>query len=227
MDVRTEQRTIRKDPLARSAALLSAAVGCIGLAYGAQTVAAGLPWWFAPALGVLVLAGSAEMLFVGLVATGGSPLLALASGALVNVRHLPYGLAAAPYLGSGAARLARIHLINDESIALALSQRDPEAGRRGLTYAGAGILIAWPLSAAAGAGIGSVISPEALGLDAVFPAVLLALLVPALREKRNRNPLALAALLALAAVPYAPPGLAPAVALLALPLLRVTSGAWP
>ncbi|NMD55247.1 MULTISPECIES: AzlC family ABC transporter permease [Tsukamurella] len=219
--MRTEWRTKRADPLLRPAALLAVAVGCIGIAYGAQTVAGGLPWWFAPLLGTLVLAGSAEMLFVGLIAAGGTPVVAFAAAALVNARHLAYGLAAAPYVGSGAARLLRIHLVNDESIALALAQPDVESGRRGMTYAGAGIMLAWPLGAAAGAAVGSVIAPAALGLDAVFPAVLLALLVPALREKSTRTMLLLAILFALVAVPWAPAGLAPILALLAVPALRL------
>lgn len=225
--MRTTWRTIAADPLVRPAAMLSAAVACIGLAYGAQTVAAGLPWWFAPALGLTVLAASSEMLFVGLIAAGGAPVVAFAAGALVNARHLPYGLAAAPYLGTGAGRVARMHLINDESVALALAQPDVESGRRGLTYAGGGIAFAWPLGAAAGAAIGSVISPEALGLDAVFPAVILALLIPALRESSSRTPLLVAALLALGAVPWAPTSLAPVLALLALPVLRLATGSWP
>lgn len=225
--MRTVRRTIELDPLVRPAALLSFAVLCVGLAYGAQTVAAGLPWWFAPLLGVTVLAASSEMLFVGLLAAGGSPLLAFAAGALVNVRHVPYGLAAAPYLGTGAARIARFHLINDESVALALAQPDVAAGRRGLTYAGAGIALAWPLGAAAGAALGSIVDPDALGLDAVFPAVILALIIPALREAAPRRPLALGAVLALTAAPWAPAGLAPVLALLALPVLRFATGRWP
>ncbi|WP_231707091.1 AzlC family ABC transporter permease [Tsukamurella sputi] len=219
--MRTEWRTNRGDALLRPAALLSLAVGCIGIAYGAQTVAGGLPWWFAPLLGTLVLAGSAEMLFVGLIAAGGAPIVAFAAAALVNARHLAYGLAAAPYVGSGAARLLRIHLINDESIALALAQPDVESGRRGLTYAGAGIMLTWPVGAAVGAAVGSVVSPEALGLDAVFPAVILALLVPALREESTRTTLLLATLIALIAVPWAPAGLAPILALVAVPALRL------
>lgn len=77
--MRTERRTNRVDALLRPAALLAVAVGCIGIAYGAQTVAGGLPWWFAPLLGTLVLAGSAEMLFVGLIAAGGAPIVAFAA----------------------------------------------------------------------------------------------------------------------------------------------------
>ncbi|MET9328858.1 AzlC family ABC transporter permease [Tsukamurella sp. NPDC003166] len=225
--MRTKWRTMRTDPLLRPAALLSVAVLCVGLAYGAQAVAAGLPWWFAPLLAILVLAASSEMLFVGLIAAGGSPLLAFAAGAMVNVRHLPYGLAAAPYLGTGPGRFARIHLINDESVALALAQPDETSGRRGLTYAGTGIALAWPTGAAAGAALGSVIRPESLGLDAVFPAVILALVMPALRADDTRRPLLVGAALALAVAPWAPTGLAPVLALAAIPVLRLATGSWP
>lgn len=205
------------DPLTRSALLIAFAVATVGVAYGAMAATQGFPWWFAPLLGTTVLAGSAEMLFLGLLAGGAVPLLAFGAAVLVNARHLAYGMAVSDLLGRGAARLLRIHLVNDETVALALGRRTQDESRRALTLAGLGILAAWPSGALAGGLLGSVAPPETLGLDALFPAVILTLLVPALRT-RLRAPLVAAMLIALVGAAWAPAGLPPLLGLLALPL---------
>src|SRR5699024_9620670 len=73
----------------RNVVMLALAMALVGVAYGAMSVGAGLPVWMAPVLGVIVLAGSSEMLYVGLAATT-SPWVALPAALLVNVRHVPY-----------------------------------------------------------------------------------------------------------------------------------------
>jgi predicted branched-subunit amino acid permease len=59
-------------------------------------------------------------------------------------------------------------------------------------------------------------SPGALGLDAASPMVLLALVLPALREPRTRRAALLGAAIALAAAPFLPGGLPVLLALLGL-----------
>ena len=67
--------------------------------------------------------------------------------------------------------------------------------------------VTWMIGTAAGAvggrGLGD---PRALGLDAIFPAFFLALLLPELRDRRARGVALGGALVALALVPLAPPG---------------------
>jgi predicted branched-subunit amino acid permease len=63
----------------------------VGVAFGAISVGSGLPLWLPVLLSVLVFAGAAQFLFVGVVAAGGSPLAAAAAGVLVNVRLVPLG----------------------------------------------------------------------------------------------------------------------------------------
>lgn len=47
---------------------------------------------------------------------------------------------------------------------------------------GTGVAIIWPLGAVLGAMVGKLLpDPETIGLDAVFPAILLALVVPAFK----------------------------------------------
>ena len=81
--------------------LTCGAVFLFGVSYGAVAVASGFPVWVPVGQSLLVLAGSSELLFVGIVAAGGSPIAAAVAGLLVNARHLPYGLALPDVLGTG------------------------------------------------------------------------------------------------------------------------------
>ena len=62
---------------------------------------------------------------------------------------------------------------------------------------------------------------SAFGLDAMFPAVILALIVPALRDRVMLRAAAIGAVIALAATPFLPAGLPELLALLA------SSSSWP
>ncbi len=177
-------------------AAISLAVAMIGVSYGATAVTSGLPVWLPILLSVAVVAGGAEFVFIGIITAGGSLIAAVLAGLLVNARHLPYGLSVPDVVGSGWRRLIATHVMNDESVALALAQPDRDRRRAAYWLCGLGVLIAWPLGAAIGAILGSVVpDPNAFGLDAVFPAVLMTLVLPSLRE-----PLARTAALAGAAV---------------------------
>jgi 4-azaleucine resistance transporter AzlC len=203
----------------RDIALACLAVWFIGLSYGAIAVASGFPLWVPAAQSVLVLAGASEFLFIGIVAAGGNPLAAAAAGLLVNARHLPYGLALPDMTGPGrpVKRLLASHVMNDESVVFALAQEDLPRKRAAYWACGLGVLLCWPAGAVLGALIGSVIrNTSAFGLDAMFPAVILALIMPALRDRRLGRAAAIGAAIALAAAPFLPAGLPELLALLAL-----------
>ncbi|MBO0657145.1 AzlC family ABC transporter permease [Streptomyces triculaminicus] len=207
--------------LLRDISLVCVAVGVVGLSYGAIAVASGFPLWFPVVLGLTVLAASSEFLFVGIVAAGGSPVAAVLAGLLVNARHLPFGLAAPDVLGRGWHRLLGTHLMNDETVVFALAQEGMPRKRAAYWACGLGILVCWPLGAFTGGLIGSVMDDtDALGLDAMFPAILLALIVPAFRDRDRRRAGLAGAAVALAATPFLPTGLP---VLLALTGLSVTA----
>ncbi|HEX6351913.1 AzlC family ABC transporter permease [Actinophytocola sp.] len=196
------------------ATVMCAAVGLIGLSYGATAVAAGFPWWLPVVLGALVLAAGSEFLFIGIVGSGGSPITALLAGLLVNVRHIPYGLAVPDVLGHGWRRLLGVHLLNDETVVMAIGQEEMARKRAAYWACGLGILVVWPLGAALGGVIGTVVpDTNALGLDAMFPAVLLALILPALRERATLSSAVAGGVLALATTPFLPAGLPVLIAL--------------
>jgi 4-azaleucine resistance transporter AzlC len=181
-DVSSIWRTSDRDRL-RDVGLVCLAVFAIALSYGATAATLGFPWWFPVLLGTLVLAGGAELLFIGIVGAGGSVVAAVAAGLLVNARHLPYGLSVPDVVGTGWRRLVGTHVMNDESVALALAQ-DDSAGRRAAYWScGLGILLCWPTGAYLGGLLGTAVPDTgAFGLDAVFPAVLFALILPAVRS---------------------------------------------
>jgi 4-azaleucine resistance transporter AzlC len=204
----------------RDIALACLAVWFIGLSYGAIAVASGFPLWVPAAQSVLVLAGASEFLFIGIVAAGGNPLAAAAAGLLVNARHLPYGLALPDMTGPdmtgpgmtglrhGWRRLLGSHVMNDESVVFALAQEDLPRKRAAYWTCGLGVLLCWPAGAVLGALIGSLIgNTNAFGLDAMFPAVILALVVPALRDRVTVRAALTGAAIALAATPFLPAGL--------------------
>jgi 4-azaleucine resistance transporter AzlC len=209
----------------RDITLTGLAVAAIGVSYGAVAVSSGFPLWLPVVQGLLVLAGASEFLFIGIVAAGGSPFAAALAGVLVNARHVPYGLALPDVTGHGWRRLLGTHIMNDESVVFALAQDDLPGQRAAYWACGLGVLICWPAGAVLGGLIGGTIpDTSAFGLDATFPAVILALIFPALRD-RARRPAALAgAALALAATPFLPAGLP---VLLALPAALLTLRAKP
>ncbi|MER0240485.1 AzlC family ABC transporter permease [Streptomyces sp. HSW2009] len=195
--------------LLRGIVLACLAVGAIGVSYGAVCVTEGFPMWFPVLAAFLVLAASSEFLFVGVISAGGSPVAAVLVALLANARHLPYGLAIPPrVIQPGWRRVVASHLMNDESVVLALAQPDVPRQRSAYWVCGVGMLICWPAGALLGALAGNVIhDTDALGLDAMFPAVILALMLPALRERKMRRAALAGAAVALAATPFLPSGL--------------------
>lgn len=205
--MRSIQRTLDRDTVLGIAAVCLA-VGVIGVSYGTTAVAQGFPAWLPIVLGTVVLAGGAEFLFLGIIAAGGSPVAAVLAGLLVNARHLSYGLSIPDAVGTGARRLLGVHVMNDEAVALALAESD-HIRRKAVYWAcGLGVLAVWPLGAALGVLLGSLVpDTAALGLDAVFPAVLLALVLPALRDRATFGAVAIGTSVALLGAPFLPAGL--------------------
>lgn len=210
---RTIDRALVRDVLA-----IAAAVAVIGTSFGAIAVTSGLPAWLPPALSALVFAGGAQFLAIGVLAAGGGPIAAVLGGLLLNARLLPYGLAIADRIGRGRlARLAGSHLITDETVAFAIAQSDRERSRAAYWLCGVALFVCWNLGTVAGVLAGRAIGdPDAFGLDAAFPAALLALVLPSLRGPGTVRPALLGAAIALATSPFLPPGVPLLVALAGL-----------
>lgn len=185
---------------------LAAAVN--GASFGAISVAAGTPLWVPVVMSLLIFAGGSQYMAIGVVAAGGSPIAAVLGGLVLNARHLPFGLAVGDVVGrSWPARILGSHLLIDESVAFAMAQTDARRARAAYWACGASLFLAWNLGVFGGALAGQLVSdPEVLGLDAVFPAVMLALVLPALKDSGKLRPALIGAAIALATTPFLPAG---------------------
>lgn len=213
--MRSIWRTLGRD-LTRDIALVCVAGAVVGVSFGAIAVGTGLPVWAPVLLSVVVFAGAAQFMFVGIIAAGGNPVAAVVAGLLVNARHLPFGFAVGDVLGSGwVRRVAGSHLMIDEAVAFALAQREPRLRRAVYWACGIGLFAAWNIGVVIGAvGGRAVRDTDALGLDAAFPAVLLALVLPSLRDPATRRAALAGVVIALAAAPFLPAGVPVLLALL-------------
>src|SRR5207244_13282928 len=78
---------------------------------------------------------------------------------------------------------------------------------RTLAVAGSALLVSWICGTTIGVFAGNLLGdPSRFGLDAAFPALFLALLVPQLRTTRARAAAIAGGALALVLIPVAPPG---------------------
>lgn len=184
------------------------AVAAYGLSFGVLAVTGGMSPLLATLSSALVLAGGSQFAFVGVLAAGGNPMTGAIGGLLLNVRYLAFGVAIAPHLPpSSVTRRARdAYLIVDESVGLGLAAPAGQVARR-FHVVGATVAVSWIAATAIGAYAGPLLGdPEALGLDAAFPAGFLALLAPWLRERPGQVAAVVGVALALALTPIAPPG---------------------
>ncbi len=159
-------------------------------------------------MSVIVFAGSAQFAALAVLAAGGGALAAIIAGSLLNLRFVPMGIAIAPSLvHRHVGRAARGQTLVDASWALA----SREDGRFDVDFLVGATLIqypAWVGGTVLGVPGGAIIKdPNALGLDVVFPAFFLGLLVPELRKPGAKLVALLGGAVALLLTPVLPAGL--------------------
>jgi branched chain amino acid efflux pump len=168
-------------------------------------------------MSAIVFAGAAQFAATAVLADGGGAAAAIVAGILLNLRFVPMGIAIAPSLRVRAhARAAAGQGLVDASWAIA----HRGGGIYDVPFMLGATLVqypAWVAGTVIGVLAGNVIGdPADLGLDAIFPAFFLALLVNELRDGTSIGAAAIGAGLALALTPFVPPG---------IPVLAASAGA--
>jgi predicted branched-subunit amino acid permease len=161
------------------------------------------------AMSVLVFAGAAQFGSTAVLASSGSALTAILAGIMLNARFLPMGVAVArAFKGGPLARALQGQTIVDASWAAA-HLGGGRFDRKILIGATIPQYPAWVLGTVIGAlGANKLGDPKSLGLDAVFPAFFLGLLLAeALASPVARLVAVTGALVALALTPLLPAGL--------------------
>jgi 4-azaleucine resistance transporter AzlC len=185
-------------PYAGAALLLSLSFAVVATDVGLTALAAVV-------MSAVVFAGSAQFAAIGILGAGGGVGAAVAAATLMNSRFLPMGLALGPSLrGSRARRALEGQAVVDSSWVMA-ARGDGSFDRSYLFGHTAVQYVAWVLGSVLGAVVPSL-DARALGLDAVFPAFFLALLLNEVKDGLRAGVALGGAVLALGLVPFTPPG---------------------
>jgi predicted branched-subunit amino acid permease len=194
---------------ARAGLPFALVAGVVAISFG--VLARSLGWGvLAPIVfSVITFSVAAQLAVAAVLGAGGGAFAAVAAAVLLNARFLPMGVAVAPFLKGGPLRRA----LEGQAIlttSWALASRDGgRFDREFMIGATVPQYVAWVVGTAVGVMADDVVGDvERLGLDVIFPAFFLALLMRGLGSggKRTIAATAIAAALAAALVPTAPPG---------------------
>jgi 4-azaleucine resistance transporter AzlC len=159
-------------------------------------------------MSIVVFSGAAQFGSLAVLSAGGSTAAAIAAGVLLNARYAAMGFALAPSLrGRWWSRAGFALPMVDASWASA-SVGDGTFDPWYLVGVSVPQYVGWVSGTVAGVLIGPRLgNPDALGLDALFPAFFLALLFAEARGRRRLAAAGGGAGIALALTPFVPAGL--------------------
>ncbi len=191
-----------------AALVMGSAIIVFGASFGVLAVSAGASLLQTCAMSLLVFTGASQMSAISVLSAGGTAASAFGGAVLLSARNAVYGLAMSPILGgSWSSRLIGAQLVIDETTALATAESD-ETLRRTAFWVSAPILyFCWNFGTFLGALVGSSINPNDFGLDAAFPVMFTALLVPHLRTRVGRRAALFGAIVTVTLVPFLPIGI--------------------
>ena len=192
---------------ARAIAPIAVAAVTFGASFGVLAGSAGMDALAATVMSATTFAGSAQFAVASILGASGGIAAAVLAATLLNARYAPISVSVAPlFEGGRIRRLLESQLIVDES--WAVSRRpDGRFDHKLLVGAGLVLYVSWVGGTALGALGGEALGdPADLGLDAAFPALFLALLVPQVRTRRALAAALLGGAVALVLLPFTPAG---------------------
>jgi 4-azaleucine resistance transporter AzlC len=186
---------------------LAPASASVGVAFGVLASTAGMGSLAPIVMSATTFAGAAQFAAASVLDDGGGVVAAVAAAVLLNARYLAISLAiGAAFEGSRLRRLVEAQLIVDESWAVA-QVGGGRIDRRILVAAGLVLYPCWVGATTLGVFGGDLLGkPGRLGLDAMFPALFLALLVTVAKSRREIAAAFAGGAIALALLPFAKPG---------------------
>jgi 4-azaleucine resistance transporter AzlC len=177
-----------------------------GMSFGVLANATGFGGTAAILMSATTFSGAGQFASVSVLDAGGTAIAAILAATFLGARYIAISVTVASiFPGGRLRRFFEAQAIVDESWAL--------SGRSGrfewpiLVGSGLVFYVLWVASTAVGTVLGGVLEdPNALGLDAAFAALFLALAVPYLRDRRARQAALLAGAITLVLLPVAPAG---------------------
>jgi len=185
---------------------------------------AGTPTWVIVAATLLVNSATATLAYAAVTAAGGTVPAGILAGWLTATRFGVLAAALAPRLWPRRwKRTIAAFSAFDPNVALANREENDHDARRVYVAMSLWLVLPWWVGACIGAVIGDFISdPRALGMDAMFPALFIAILRPQLTTNIARLIALSGAVVAVASVEILPGGLPFLIA--ALPALLALRG---
>lgn len=198
-------------------AALAAASMAVGVAVSAIMTDIGTSPAVVLAATVTAFSGSGELAYAAVIGSGGSVAAGLVSALLVSSR---FGLMAMSIANrwpmSTWERIAAMQISGEPAVAAAVTAPNPASARRLYWQIALAMAVGWVLGSIIGVAVGNVIgNTKAIGLDAVFPAVLLGTVAASLRRRDTAATAVLGGIVAVVLVPVVPAGVPFLVAALA------------
>jgi 4-azaleucine resistance transporter AzlC len=171
-------------------AILVSGLG-FGFVYGLAARTAGFSPVDVLAMSVIAFAGAAQFAAIGFVVSGVPWILIGGLTGLLNARHVLYSAALAPWFRgrSFPERAAAAHVLTDEAFALSVAHFRRLGRFDAFGYWFAAIVvdaIPWIVGSLAGVLLGeSILDPDRLGLDVIFPAAMIGLAVVLITGRRE------------------------------------------
>lgn len=163
-----------------------------GMSVGMESHAVGLSFMEAVLMSVLVFAGSAQVVVLKLLIGTKSIITLGLAPLLVNVRHIPMGIAISDLFRRISRRrmLASLFFLSDSAWSVTLVRfREGKATHPYFLGAGVTAYFAWVLSTAVGYLLGgAILSPRSVGLDFVMTAIFLHMIIGAWKVQKRLLP---------------------------------------
>lgn len=177
----------------------------LGMAFGVLFVTQlDYSWWVAPLMGLVIYAGAGQILAIGLLAAHAGLLEVFVAIAVLNSRHLFYGLSLlGQFQGAGWRKPYLIFGLTDETYSL-LTSRERNGSREQEQQTDFQITlynqVYWIVGCAAGAWLGNALTFDSTGMEFTLIALFIVLAIEQYKTLGEQQPLWTGALCAGAAI---------------------------
>lgn len=174
-----------------------------GIAYGLVLTNANYPWWLAPLSCLFMYAGAGQFIAIGLFAAGTALPAILITEALVNIRHIVYGLSLiTKFHDCGKWKPYLIYALTDETYSLLTTVEVPENVNKGTFYGLISVFDQsyWVLGSTLGALVGQFIPFDLTGVDFALTALFAVLTVEQIKKTKEMLPIIIGTITTIAAI---------------------------
>jgi len=181
----------------------------LGVTLQVVLIDAGVSVWRALGASAVIYSATSQFAYLAVRDAGGSDGAAIAAGAIVATRFGILAMSLIPRLPRGRTRRTAAALnAFDPNVAVGVQQATPRAVEREFWRITAAMMVGWFPGIAVGTFLGNVLGDvDQFGLDAVFPAALLAIIGNLLRTREGLTAAVAGGLVCLGLLPLAPAGL--------------------